>query len=324
MEPSTKILPTIPVIDQEKFVKELLNEHNKCRKDPLGYSKIIETHLTYFTDEFTYKNPHSDIAIKTTEGKKAYQECIAFLTKQEPLGTLDLCEGMCKSSEDHVNDLGPKGITGHDGTDGSKSSQRIERYVNWGVTCSENITFGPITSEDIVVGLIVDDAVPDRGHRTNIFNKDLKFMGAFLGPHKEIRFMCVMNYAGQIIEDKLKGLYFKSPANETIKTMNNTKHNTKNSSTFKSTKPRKKLTDMEKRVKHEDFFGKMKKIRQTGLMLIAESDYNKMDEHLPPEIVSVTIKKVSSFENGRLTKRIYKTYLRMDGSKHVVEYEDKS
>ena len=68
----------------------------------------------------------------------------------------------------------------------------------------------------------------------------------------------------------------------------------------------------------------MKKIRQTGKMLLDENEYRRYDEHIPSEAVSVTIKKVTSIENGRLTKRIYKTYLKMDGSKHIVEYEDKS
>ena len=311
-------------INQEKLLKELVVEHNKCRQDPKCYAKLIETHLTYFVDEFSYKLPDTDILIKTNEGKKAYQECINFLNTQEALGPLELCEGLCKSSEDHVNDLGPKGTTGHAGTDGCTSQQRIERYIKWGVTCSENITFGPCTPQDIIIGLIVDDGVPDRGHRTNIFNSSLKFMGGYLGLHKDIRYMCVINYVGEIIEDNQKGLYFKS-GNETVRTNKTNSHNdTFNKTNTKTIKPRKRLTDIEIKVKKEDFYGKMKKIRQTGKMLLDENEYRRYDEHIPSEAVSVTIKKVTSIENGRLTKRIYKTYLKMDGSKHIVEYEDKS
>jgi len=308
-------------INQEQVVKELIIEHNKCRQDPKAYAKILETYLTYFTDEFCYKLPNSDISIKTTEGKKAYQECINFLLKQESIGILELCEGLCKSSEDHVKDMGPKGLIGHIGSDNSNPQQRIERHIKWGVTCSENLTFGPKSSQDIMVGLIVDDAVPDRGHRKNVFNPALKYMGSYLDVHKDIRYMCVMNYAGEIIEDSQKGKYFQTNNIEIIKTIT---HNLNCSVTTKTEKKRKKLTNIEKKVKKEDFFGKMKKIRQTGKMLFDEQDYKKFDEHIPSDAVSVTIKKISSIENGRLTKRIYKTYIRLDGTKHVVEYEDKS
>ena len=42
---------------------------------------------------------------------------------------------------------------------------------------------------------MVDDDVPDRGHRTNIFNEDFDRMGSYSGFHKKFKIMTTINYA---------------------------------------------------------------------------------------------------------------------------------
>ena len=71
----------------------------------------------------------------------------------------------------HCADQGPKGLTGHDSSDGSSMADRVRRrnsglsYIGIG----ENISYGENKGFDIIRQLIVDDGVPSRGHRENTF-----------------------------------------------------------------------------------------------------------------------------------------------------------
>ena len=106
---------------------------------------------------------------------------------------------LAHASRDHVNDTGPKGVTGHNGSDGSSVSKRIERYGVWQGTNGENISYGCKTGKEIVLQLIIDDGVPSRGHRRNIFNSDYYYIGSACGNHKVYEAMCVMDFAGGMV-----------------------------------------------------------------------------------------------------------------------------
>ena len=66
---------------------------------------------------------------------------------------------------------------GHNGTDGSSMSDRIERYGQWEGTIGENIDYGgDKEGKDVLLNLMVDDGVSTRGHRNNIFNPEFKMV----------------------------------------------------------------------------------------------------------------------------------------------------
>jgi len=188
-------------MENDVIAKKILAELNLARTQPHKFATFVEQHRKKFKDATTY-TAKGNMNIRTQEGVKAVDEAIEFLKKVKPIGPLTLSPGLGKAAADHVQDLGRTGATGHQGTDKSQPRDRIERYGQFQKTCGENLAFGSDDPRDIVMQLIVDDGVPDRGHRTNIFNPDFKTVGIATGPHPQYRHMCAMSLAGGFVERK--------------------------------------------------------------------------------------------------------------------------
>ena len=58
---------------------------------------------------------------------------------------------MANACRDHTNDTGSKGITGHDGTDGSKLADRLKKYGHPVATYGENLSYGQNTGRQVVI-----------------------------------------------------------------------------------------------------------------------------------------------------------------------------
>ena len=153
--------------------KDIILEMNMARSDPKKYAEM-------------YINPNLGAYAK---------ECYNELRNTESLPVFNPKRGLSQAARDHVADTGPKGITGHDGADGSSMSGRINRYGTWGGGASENISYGYNTAREIVLQLLIDDGVSSRGHRRNIMNKNSKYVGVSVGTHSVYRYMCVQDFA---------------------------------------------------------------------------------------------------------------------------------
>jgi len=101
-----------------------------------------------------------------------------------------------KAAKDHILDMGPSGATGHTGTDGSSPFDRMERYTKLEGSSGENISYGQAQAKDVLIQLAVDDGVPGRGHRKNIFNTAFFKVGTWSGSHKTYKTSTVVAYNG--------------------------------------------------------------------------------------------------------------------------------
>ena len=177
--------------------QEIVHEHNLARTDPAAYAKHLEKWLLYFDGDLLRRPGR--MALQTLEGSQAVGEAIHFLRATEPVGTMSPSSGMSHAARDHVNDLGPDGETSHTGEDGSHPQDRVNRYGRWRSTIAENMAFGQYGENDartVVMQLLVDDGVPNRGHRSNIFDVAFTVVGVSCGPHVTYEAMCVVDYAG--------------------------------------------------------------------------------------------------------------------------------
>jgi hypothetical protein len=181
-------------VDWKKVEADFFTEVNKMRKDPAYLIPALENLSKDFKGDILYRP--GEIPLQTVEGVAVIDELIEELKTQASLGDLERKEDLDSASRDHANDIGPKGLTSHDGSDGSNCSDRIERYCEWEGICAENLDFGSKTGLNCLLSLMVDDGVKSRGHRKNLLNPNAKFIGVAGANHKEYDACLVCVFTG--------------------------------------------------------------------------------------------------------------------------------
>jgi uncharacterized protein YkwD len=173
--------------------QSVFEETNLVRSDPHSYAKRLEALRKDYQGR--KRQLPGGVALITQEGLKAVDEAIAVLRSARPLPKLKWHACLSQSALDHVRDIGPKGLLAHQGSRGESFSSRIERYGSRYEMISENMSFGSPTGRDVVMDLLVDDGVRDRGHRRNLLDPEAALTGVACGPHATYRTVCVIEYA---------------------------------------------------------------------------------------------------------------------------------
>lgn len=173
--------------------RQVILEMTLARSQPKRYAGFLRQIRDYYEGNL-FREP-GRTAIITREGVRALDQAIAFLETTPPVGPLEWNEVLFLAARDHARDQNRTGGTGHVGSDGSTMTQRIERHGRWTGTAAENIEYGDSDARHIVINLIVDDGVAGRGHRRNIFNRDLKAAGSSIARHRTYRNVCVIDFA---------------------------------------------------------------------------------------------------------------------------------
>ncbi len=197
--PAPKAVLTKPATDPlEQLIapreQEILAEINLARTNPAQYLRYLEDFKPYYHGKEIKFADGSTLV--TNEGVSALEEAIGFVRSLKPLPPLELRKGMVLSAKDHVNDLAKTGQSGHRGSDGSITEDRISRYGRWSDSVGEDIVYRTRKPREDVIALLIDDGVKSRGHRKNIFKSDFHVIGLALSPPAKLPAMCVITFAG--------------------------------------------------------------------------------------------------------------------------------
>ena len=158
-------------------------------------AKKLELIRTYLDPDTNILSEPNKIQIQMVEGDNVFKEAINYLKSLPSLKPLQWDENLCRSAQEHVDDIGPKGLLLYQSSDGTEPEDRISKYGNYVESLGENIDFGPNDAMGVIISLTLDDGEEERPHRENLFKQDYQKVGIACGPHKTEFQMCVMDFA---------------------------------------------------------------------------------------------------------------------------------
>lgn len=190
---ATFVAPAVAL--EEDFARQVLAEINLARTEPFTYAGFLREFRTQFQGN-SYLIPGSDTAVQTSEGVAAVDEAIDFLAKRKPLPPLAWSAGLAAAAAEQVLEQGKSGATGHktEGKGGIRG--RVKRHGIAEKKIGENIAYEQDSSaRGMVIDLIIDDGVHNRGHRKNLFDPTFAKVGVSCGSHPIYETMCVIEFS---------------------------------------------------------------------------------------------------------------------------------
>lgn len=173
-----------------RFEADVLAELNRFRVDPAAYANVLRSYRPRFDGKLLIAEEGSEIDIMTIEGVAAVDEAVRDLRSERPLSRLAPSDLLARAAADHVAAQSRSGAVGHYSR-GRGPGERMKArgggpYVN------EVITYGHHTPDGVVQQLLIDDGVPDRGHRFSLLRTTHRYAGVACGNHPVHRTMCVI------------------------------------------------------------------------------------------------------------------------------------
>ena len=274
-------------IDYEGIEKEIYKEQNELRKNPKSYIEKLKDSLKYYQNNILSKD--GEIPIPTYEGVEAVKDAINFLQNQKPVPELVYSKDISLSCKDIIEDIGPKGLVTHEGTEAKNIYNRIEKYCEWDGVLAENLDFGFKKPENIIMNMLIDDGDENRYQRKNLFYPDFKYVGIAVGPHRDYGFCVAIEYA----------LNIREKGSDHIDVDDFIKKNVKIN-----------IGDDENNINEKD----NKKI--------INNPFQDGDPDAPDNTISLRVEKEEKEIHGKIIKITKKIFTLDDDSQHIVEIEE--
>ena len=165
-------------------LKKLLDAFNDIRVNPSKYAEVIQTR---YINDLDKSGVLKSKRIKTNEGLPVFKEAKAFLEKAKGLPPLELDYGLVAAAYLHSDWMSETDNLDHTGRNKSDVKKRMEQFGKvdpYGMQGgAENILFtysyDPV---EFILDFVIDDGVPDRGHRDNVFQKTATTVGFGVRP----------------------------------------------------------------------------------------------------------------------------------------------
>lgn len=161
--------------------KQLIYYTNLVRINPRLFA---ETFLEQYIEEYDIKKD------------KEIKELIKELEFKAKMNILHPSLDLTNLARKHAKDMGTTGRTGHSSSDGKNFRERMEQIALVYDGINENCNYGTDKGLLIFMDLLIDRNVPNYGHRKNILDPAMKFIGVAIEPHKRWGYNCVQDFGG--------------------------------------------------------------------------------------------------------------------------------
>ena len=283
--------------DYAEKAQNIFNLINKFRSNPRELARHLQQLKKYLDTNSNILSEPDKIQIQMVEGEEVFNEAINYLNNLRPMQPFQWEEALAQSAQEHVDDIGPKGLLLYQSSDGTEPEDRIAKYGDYVESLGENIDFGPNDALGVIVSLTLDDGEEERPHRENLFKAEYKKIGIACGPHQTEFQMCVMDLAYDFIPKGQEQEHEPEPEQENI----NNNYN-KNKNLLRN-------NDVETR-------GKLMENNQTGMgKNLNNNEGNEIDFLTNQVKVINSNKKIVKREVEIITKI---TYTYEDGSKKEI------
>ena len=173
----------------------IFDEINAARVWPKVIKETIDYDITLFNSSNSNQLWINNQTWKTyVEGKSAFVEASNYLANASMISSLIWTDGLANACMDLMTANSGCGEPGHMGLDGSTIFSRMQKYFYYdgAYKVNESLSYDPSDGKDAVESLIIDDGVPNRTNRTNIFNSNYTHIGIVCGwtNHFKYKTMC--------------------------------------------------------------------------------------------------------------------------------------
>lgn len=196
---------TIPVLegqwnregfDLEKWGQEVLARANTAKD--VTYLSEEEKDLIFLTnlarlDGELFSETILDNYLKDKKSNRYTRSLYRDLKKIKDLPLLQPEKELYDAAYEHAETSGKRGTTGHQRF-GKRYDPLMKEYNEIG----ENLAYGYRSAPDILIQLLIDEGIPDLGHRKNLLNPNFNAIGVAIESHKEYRFNCVMSFGKKL------------------------------------------------------------------------------------------------------------------------------